>query len=109
MKSFIDYRFVERLFGSQTEFFKSLALTDYAQEETKYTPIIDTVRFSDDEIRAEAMVLARTYFGKDSLANLTLEQKSRLLRPLRKKTLATAARLARVLRINADLVKKLLG
>ena len=109
LKSFVDYRFVERLFGSQTEFFKSLALTDYAKEELKYTPIIDIVRFSDDEIRAEAVVLARTYFGTNSLAGLTLDQKTRLLNPLRKKTQATPARLARILRMNADFVKRLLG
>lgn len=109
LKSFVDYRFVERLFGSQTEFFKALALVDYAREELKYTPIIDTVRFSDDEIRAEAMALARTYFGTNSLLSLTLDQKTRMLRPLRKKTQATPARLARILRMNADLVKRLLG
>ncbi|MDO5442960.1 MAG: hypothetical protein Q4G10_04760 [Bacteroidia bacterium] len=109
LKSFIDYRFVERLFGSQTEFFKSLALTDSAQEELKYTPIIETVRFSDDELRAEAMSLARFMFGTDALIKLTVEQKSRLLRPLQKKTYAAPARLARILRMNANLVRKLLG
>lgn len=108
LKSFIDYRFAERLFGSPTEFFKSLAVIDYAKEELKYTPVIKTILFTDDELRAEAMALARTRFGTDSLIQLTLEQKIRLLQPLQRKTRASPTRIASILRMQSSLAKQLL-
>lgn len=108
LKSFIDYRFAESLFGSPTEFFKSIAVVDYVKEELKYTPIIRTVRFTDDELRAEAMAQARNLFGTDTLILLTLEQKIRLLQPLQRKTSASPTRIARILRMSPSLSKQLL-
>lgn len=107
--SFEDSKFVERLFGGPTDFFKCLALTDSASEEVKYTCIADSVRYTDDEIRAEASMLALKKFSTRDIDLLTLDQKTGLLLPLRKKTGASPSRLARVLRLNRDFVLGVLG
>ena len=109
LRSFVDYKFVERLFGGPTDFFKCMALTDSASEELKYTSIADPVRYTDDEIRAEASMLALKKFSVRDIDQLTMDQKTGLLLPLRKKTGASPSRLARVLRLNRDFVSRILG
>lgn len=109
LKSFVDYKFVENLFGGVTKFFKVLAVTDCAGEELKYTDLTLTVKYTDDDLRVEAVAIAKKKFGRDDLDALPIEQKSRLVLPLRKKTGAALSRLARVLRLNVDFVKKLVG
>lgn len=109
LKSFVDYRFVERLFGGPTEFFRCLALTNSASEELKYLEMTASmVRYSDEEIRAEASGLAQRRYSTQSIDLLTVEQKTTLLEPLQKKTGASSSRLARILRMNPNLVKRLL-
>ncbi|MDO5442031.1 MAG: hypothetical protein Q4G10_00005, partial [Bacteroidia bacterium] len=99
LKSFVDYRFVERLFGGPTEFFRCLALTNSATEELKYLDTtVSVVRYSDEELRAEASGISQRLFSTRSVDFLTVEQKTKLLIPLQKKTGASASRLARILR-----------
>lgn len=109
VKTFVDYRFVEKLFGGVTKFFKVLAVTDCAEEELKYTDLASTVKYTDDDLRTEALALAKKKYGRDDLDALPLEQKARLVLPLRKKTGAVLSRLARVLRLNYQFVKRLVG
>lgn len=109
IKSFVDYKFVERIFGGVTMFFKVLAVTDCVGEELKYTELTSTVKYTDDDLRVEAIALAKKKFGRDDLDALPIEHKSRLVLPLRKKTGVALSRLARVLRLNIDYVKRLVG
>lgn len=109
MKSIVSYKLVEDLFGSRTEFYKSLAITDSIKEECKYHPQI--VKFNDNELLAEAIQLAQKKYGIKDIQFLTHEQKLSLLLPLKRKTSSTSLRISKVLRlapseVGAYLLKK---
>ena len=106
LKSFINYRLVETLFKGRTEFFKSLALTNSVVEEQIYAPSV--VRFNDNEVRAEAVLMAKQKYRVDDIADLTHSQKIALLLPLRKQTGAAPSRLARALDLKKSEVAMLL-
>lgn len=107
LKSFIDYTFVETLFGNRTWFFKSLALTNSADEEMKYAP--QSFRFSDMDIVAEVLEIAADRFGKAKLPLLTHDQKISMIPAIQRRTHATNKRIARILRLPSKLVDRLLG
>lgn len=98
IKTMLNYRSVEMLFGSRTDFYKSLALTDSIKEECTYHPQI--VKYNDSELFAEAIHLAQKKFGIGDIQLLTHEQKLSLLLPIKRKTSSTALRIAKVLRLN---------
>lgn len=106
-KSFIDYSFVERLFGGTTEFYRCLALTDSVEQESIY--VCHKVKYDDNELYAEAAAISKSRFGKTSLTLLTKAEKISMLKSLRKKTGATPRRLARVLRLDPKFVLALFG
>lgn len=97
-RSFVDFRFVENLFGSQTDFFKSLALTNSPVEEEKY--VERTVHHTDNELFAEAMKMAGEKFGRNQLHLLTRDEKIRLIQTLNRKTKASEKRIGRILRLS---------
>ncbi|MCQ2181254.1 MAG: hypothetical protein MJY50_04255 [Bacteroidales bacterium] len=99
-KSIVAYGFVEQLFRSITDFFRALALTDSSVEETRY--VFNSLNYSDTELIAEALTLASRYCHKDSLNQLTKDEKFRILSAVRKKTGATPKRLARIFRIKPE-------
>lgn len=107
IKSFLDYGFVERLFGSKSNFYKSLALTDSAVEEAKY--VAHSHSYSDTEVIAECLNIARRLFDKETLHMLTKEEKHRLLVTLRKKIRVTPRRIARILRLKLEEVESIIG
>lgn len=107
LKSFVDYAFVETLFSNRTWFYKSLALTNSADEEMKYAP--QTCRFSDMDIVAEVLEIAANRFGKTKLHSLTHDQKISMIPAIHRKTHATNKRIARILRLPSKLVDRLLG
>lgn len=107
LKSFVDYTFVEALFGNRTWFYKSLALTNSADEEMKYVP--QTCRFSDMDILAEVLEIAENRFGKAKLQLLTRDQKISMIPAIHRKTRATNRRIARVLRLPSKVVDRLFG
>ena len=104
IESVVCHSLVEHLFGGRTEFFKALALTDSVVEELTYVPRL--VRYTDNEIFAEAAQLSASKFGTGKLNELTHKQKLVLLMPLKRKTGASATRLARVLRLNPAEVRR---
>ena len=106
IRSFVDYKFVERLFMGKTEFYRSLALTDYSAEESKYVPHV--LRFSDSELYAELKALSSAMFNVDTPL-LTKQQKIKLLPIIYKRTKVTYRRLARVLRLPSKEVASILG
>lgn len=106
IRSFVDYRFVEKLFRGKTDFYRSLALTDSITEESKY--VSHVVKFSDNELFAEAKALSSSMFNAD-IYLLTKQQKMKLLQILYKKTRVTHSRLARILRLSAKEVADYLG
>lgn len=107
LKSYIDYRFVERMYGGKKEFYRSMAMTDNAVEEARYVPHI--VRFSDTELYAEALEISRQKYSTDTLNLLTKERKIALIMPLHRRTKASVERIARILRINPKEVKRYAG
>lgn len=107
LKSFIDYIFVERMYGGKKEFYRSMAITDSVTEETRYVPHI--VRFSDTELYAEALEIARQKYSTDTLNLLTKERKIALIMPLHRRTKASIERIARILRINPKEARSLAG
>lgn len=104
-RSFVDYRFVENLFGGRTEFYKSLALTDSVSEEERY--VGHTVRYNDNELFAEAMDLAGKRYGKSQLSELRREEKLKMVLPLKKRTGANVKRIGRILRLPLDQISVL--
>ncbi len=107
VKSFVDYKFVEKLFKGRTDFFRSLALTDCVSEEEKY--IGNSFAYSYTEIIAEVISCAQKFFGKTSIALLTKEEKRKVIVTVRKKTRATPKVLARILRLDIREVYYALG
>lgn len=107
LKSFVDYRFVERLYGSQTSLFKSLALTNSVTEEELY--VDHTVKYDDTELIAEVMALSVRRFNKTEFRQLTKDEKFKLIPAIVKKTGVTPKRLARILRVSPAEIISLLG
>lgn len=107
LKSFVNYRFVEKLFGSQTSLFKSLALTNYATEEEIYAG--HRVRYDDTELIAEVMALSVKKFGKTEFRMLTKNEKYSIIPAIIRKTQVQPRRLARILRISPEEITRLLG
>lgn len=107
LKSFVDYGFVERMYGGKKEFYRSMAITDSVTEETRYVPHI--VRFSDTELYAEALEIARQKYSTDTLNLLTKERKIALIMPLHRRTKASIERIARIFRINPKEARSLAG
>lgn len=107
LKSFVDFGFVERMYGGKREFYRSMAMTDSAIEETRYVPHI--VCFSDTELYAEALEIARQKYSTDTLNLLTKERKIALIMPLHRKTKASVERIARILRINPKEARSIAG
>lgn len=105
--SFVDIIGVERLFGGLTELYRAMALTDYAGQEQVNVP--RTITYDDTELRAEAVNLAQKRYSTDRLDLLTRDQKSSLIFPIKNKTGASAARIARILRLKPEFVRKLTG
>lgn len=97
LKSFVDYESVESIFGSKTDFFRSILITKYESEEEKYVEA--RLKFSDDELVAEASVAAASKFDVKQLNQLTKEQKRTIAIHLKKKTNASVNRIARILRM----------
>lgn len=97
LKSYVDFRFVENLFGSKTSFYKSLALTNSISEEEKYVPRL--VRFSDNELYAEALRLSKERYNVSGIHFLTREQKLDIANQLAHKTKVASPRIFRVLKI----------
>lgn len=107
LKSFVNHRFVERLFGSQTSMFKSLALTNYVTEEELY--VDHCVKYDDTELIAEVMALSVRKFNKTEFRQLRKAEKYALIPTIVRKTGVTPKRLARILRVSPDEVFALLG
>lgn len=95
------------MYGGKKEFYRSMALTDSSVEEARYVPHI--VRFSDTELYAEALEIARQKYSTDTLNLLTKERKIALIIPLHRKTKASVERIARILRINPKEAKSFIG
>lgn len=106
-RSFIDYRLVESLFKGKTEFYRSLALTKHAEQEAIY--VTHPVKYTDNELHAEAVAMSTALFNEASITTLTKDQKHKLLASLHRKTKAKHTRLARVLRIPASEAANVLG
>lgn len=100
LRSVVNYRFVERLFRSRTDFFRSLAITssNYASEEERY--VTGNFHYSDTELMAECLNSARNLYEKDSLQLLTKPEKIKVIRLVQRKTKASDKQLARLLRLS---------
>ncbi len=107
LKSYIDYGIVERIYGGKKEFYRSMAMTDSAVEEMRY--VSHVVRFTDTELYAEALEIARRKYSTNTLNLLTKERKIALVIPLQRKTKASVERIARILRISPKEVKRYAG
>lgn len=106
-KSFVDYEFVNHLYGGQTWFFKSLALTNSVDEELKYSPGV--CRYSDVEIFSEISEISGKRFGEPKFLLLSKSQKLSLIPAIERRTNATPKRLARMLRLDPNEVSGILG
>lgn len=106
-QSVVDFQAVEKLFGSQTSFFKSLALTDSVREEEIYNKGI--VTYNDNDLLLEVESLAMRRFSKKSVHQLTKYEKNAIITSLIRRSHCTPKRIARVLRLDPDEVARLLG
>lgn len=106
-KSFVNYRLVEKLFGSQTALFKSLALTNSATEEELYAD--HCAKYDDTELIAEVMSLSVKKFGKTEFRMLTKNEKYSIIPAIIRKTRVQPRRLARILRVRPEEISRLLG
>lgn len=107
IRSFVDFKFVERLFGSQTWFYKSLALTNSVDEELIYAPRV--CHYNDIELFGEIAQISQKRYGKMAFHTLTKSEKLSLIPAIGRKTGVTPKRLARVLRLDIREVECILG
>ncbi len=106
IKSFVKHTLVESLFGSKADFFRSLALTNSAEEEERYTDGI--VRYNDNELLSEIAGLAMAKFNKVPHL-LTKSEKVTLLPALKKKTGVATGRMAKAMNMDIIEVRRYLG
>lgn len=107
IRSFVDFKFVENLFGSQTWFYKSLALTNSVDEELKYAPKV--CHYNDVELFEEIAELSQKRYGTRAFQTLPKSDKQSLIPAIERKTHVTVKRLARVLRLEFREISNLLG
>lgn len=107
VRSFVDWKFVERLFGNKTAFFRQLDFTDSISEESKYVEHV--INYDDTELIAEVITRARDKYRKDSLRLLTKQEKFSIARYVMKKTGAGSRRLARILRLKPAELSAIIG
>lgn len=107
LKSFVKFKFTERLFGNQLAFYKTLHFTNSAEQEDIY--VDHSAKYDDTELMAEIITLSIRKYGKPVFHQLTKTEKHALVPTLIRKTGATPKRIARLLRIPVEEVFSLLG
>ncbi len=106
-RSFVDYKYVENLFNSILGLYQGFHYCNSAQQEEIY--VEHTVKYNDNELRAEAERMSETKYGRKLVSELTKSEKIGLLQGLKRKTGASDSRIGRVLWMDSKEVRVYLG
>ncbi|MBO6032619.1 MAG: hypothetical protein J6Q22_14365 [Prevotella sp.] len=105
-ESFVDYKLVEQLFPNARKFTWWVLKNVEAQVETS-TRLGERPNLNDDELFITAQQLSRTQFGRDSVKELSLEQRKELGIQLKNKWGASNGQVARIAQLDQRTVDSL--
>ena len=105
-ESFVNYKLVERLFPNARQFAWWVLKNVEAQVETS-TRLGERPNLNDDELFITAQQLSRTQFGRDSVKELSLEQRKELGIQLKNKWGASNGQVARIAQLDQRTVNAL--
>lgn len=104
--SFVEYKYVEKLFGNHMNFYRTLVKTKSDEEEARYIGRI--VRYSDNEALSEVILFAQRYYHVNRVNELTKEQKYKSARFVQAKTGISNKRIARILNLRKEEIDHIL-
>lgn len=104
---YVDYTSVERLFQTPANLFNRLARKIENEIELRMG-ICETITMTDNELRTEIAELIRNEFHCSSIAQLSMEDRIRLCRLIRKNFKAGAKQIARLTRLAVSVVEKVI-
>ncbi|MCM1178540.1 MAG: transposase [Clostridium sp.] len=108
-QSFVNNSFVENLFNNSQEFFwNRISKVNYAQMEYDFAMDMN-VRYNDYELLKSTSDFIHKNFGKTSITQLNLSEKSRLAGHMHRYYRAGASQIARLLGLDRKIVSALLG
>ena len=102
---YVDYMSVEKIFRHPARFLAALA-RNVENDVEVYLGAADYVSMTDQEILTQMKDLIKVEFQKDSISQLSMEQRVRLCRLLKRNFKAGVKQIARVTRIDPDFVVK---
>lgn len=105
--SYVDYPSVENLFGSPRKFLYYLSRNQDMENEIA-DGVIARSRYSDYELSVSAESLCLTKFGKSKPCDLDIERRYLLARELRRRYGVSAKQIARVIGLDAGILKSIL-
>jgi hypothetical protein len=102
---YVDYSEVERIFGHPARLMMQIARKIETDVEIRMG-VADQVVMTDQEILTQMKILLRSEFGKESIEQLSMEQRIKLCRLLKRNFRAGVKQIARLTRIGVDVVSK---
>ena len=102
---YVDYAEVERIFGHPSRLMMQIARKIETDVEIRMG-VADQVVMTDQEILTQMKILLRSEFGKESIEQLSMEQRIKLCRLLKRNFRAGVKQIARLTRIGVDVVSK---
>lgn len=106
-RCYVDYKTVERLYRTPAAFLYHLA-KNMDMENELTTDILRKANYSDQELYNSASTICHSQFGKETLGQLSIEEKLSIARIVRKKYGASAKQISRITGLDPQLLKELL-
>ena len=106
-RCYVDYKTVERLYRTPAAFLYHLA-KNMDMENELTTDILRKANYSDQELYNSASAICHSQFGKETLGQLSIEEKLSIARIVRKKYGASAKQISRITGLDPQLLKELL-
>ena len=102
----MDPSTVERIFRHPARLMMSLARKIENDVEVR-SGVADEVSMTDQEVLTQMIELIRVEFRKDSISQLSMEQRLRLCRLMKKNFRAGVKQISRITRLDPDIVAKI--
>ena len=103
---YVDFEMVERIFRHPARFMVSLARKVENDVEVMMG-LAESVSITDQELLTQMNVLVKLEFCKDSIFQLTMEERMKLCLLLKRNFRAGVKQIARVTRLSSDVVAKI--
>lgn len=104
---YVDHSAVEQIFSHPARLLLALARKIEADIEIKFG-ITKHIRMSDQEILTQMSSLIRNEFQKESISQLSMEQRIKLCKLLKRNFMASSKQIARLTRLDIDIIEKVI-